>query len=155
MWIFLLAGEFYVVITHKCKWWMKKRCVPLSLLPVFDRFRVSSFEFRVSSFEFRVSCFVFRVSCFEFRVSPGGEIGRRTVFRWQHPKGCAGSNPVPGTKALSESWGLFHFGSVVSCAKLPVSQHYYLAFGDKMIAERNVIHLRNFKFRRARISVFD
>ena len=29
---------------------------------------------------------------------PGGEIGRRTVFRWQHPKGCAGSNPVPGTK---------------------------------------------------------
>ena len=28
---------------------------------------------------------------------PGGEIGRRTVFRWQHPKGCAGSNPVPGT----------------------------------------------------------
>jgi hypothetical protein len=30
-------------------------------------------------------------------ISPGGEIGRRTVFRWQHPKGCAGSNPVPGT----------------------------------------------------------
>ena len=32
---------------------------------------------------------------------PGGEIGRRTVFRWQHPKGCAGSNPVPGTKPLA------------------------------------------------------
>ena len=30
-------------------------------------------------------------------LRPGGEIGRRTVFRWQHPKGCAGSNPVPGT----------------------------------------------------------
>ena len=34
---------------------------------------------------------------FTFAARPGGEIGRRTVFRWQHPKGCAGSNPVPGT----------------------------------------------------------
>ena len=33
----------------------------------------------------------------KFLLCPGGEIGRRTVFRWQHPKGCAGSNPVPGT----------------------------------------------------------
>ena len=49
---------------------------------------------------------------------PGGEIGRRTVFRWQHPKGCAGSNPVPGTKALSDSWGLFHFGSVASHTRI-------------------------------------
>jgi hypothetical protein len=30
-------------------------------------------------------------------ICPGGEIGRRTVFRWQHPKGCDGSNPFPGT----------------------------------------------------------
>ncbi len=28
---------------------------------------------------------------------PGGEIGRRTVFRSQRSQGCAGSNPVPGT----------------------------------------------------------
>src|SRR6185436_4435525 len=35
---------------------------------------------------------------FTFAARPGGEIGRRTVFRWQHPKGCAGSNPVPGTE---------------------------------------------------------
>jgi hypothetical protein len=37
---------------------------------------------------------------------------------------------------------------VVSCAKLPVSQHYYIAFGDKMIAESNMKHLRNMEFRR-------
>ena len=29
---------------------------------------------------------------------PGGEIGRRTTLRWWRPKGCAGSNPVLGTK---------------------------------------------------------
>ena len=28
---------------------------------------------------------------------PGGEIGRRTAFRWQRSQGRAGSNPVPGT----------------------------------------------------------
>jgi hypothetical protein len=28
---------------------------------------------------------------------PGGEIGRRTVFRSQRSQGCAGSNPVLGT----------------------------------------------------------
>ncbi len=32
-----------------------------------------------------------------FEESPGGEIGRRTVFRSQRSQGCAGSNPVPGT----------------------------------------------------------
>ena len=31
------------------------------------------------------------------RYRPGGEIGRRTAFRWQRSQGCAGSNPVPGT----------------------------------------------------------
>ncbi len=38
-------------------------------------------------------------------VCPGGEIGRRTAFRWQRSQGCAGSNPVPGTnkKALTET----------------------------------------------------
>ena len=41
--------------------------------------------------------FSFYVFHFTFATRPGGEIGRRTVFRWQHPKGCAGSNPVPGT----------------------------------------------------------
>ena len=30
---------------------------------------------------------------------PDGEIGRRTVFRSQRLHGCAGSNPVLGTKA--------------------------------------------------------
>ena len=29
---------------------------------------------------------------------PDGEIGRRTAFRWQRSQGCAGSNPVLGTK---------------------------------------------------------
>ena len=29
---------------------------------------------------------------------PGGEIGRRTVFRSQRSQGCAGSNPVLGTE---------------------------------------------------------
>lgn len=28
---------------------------------------------------------------------PGGETGRRTVFRSQRSQGCAGSNPVLGT----------------------------------------------------------
>ena len=32
-----------------------------------------------------------------FAARPGGEIGRRTVFRSQRGKPCAGSNPVPGT----------------------------------------------------------
>ena len=32
------------------------------------------------------------------QISPGGEIGRRTAFRWQRSQGCAGSNPVPGTQ---------------------------------------------------------
>ena len=45
---------------------------------------------------------------------PGGEIGRRTVFRSQRSQGCAGSNPVLGTKmekgAVSESEpSLSHF----------------------------------------------
>ncbi len=31
------------------------------------------------------------------QICPGGEIGRRTVFRSQRSQGCAGSNPVPGT----------------------------------------------------------
>ena len=47
---------------------------------------------------------------FIFATRPGGEIGRRTVFRWQHPKGCAGSNPVPGTTLKSsESLELLYF----------------------------------------------
>lgn len=32
-----------------------------------------------------------------FKNCPGGEIGRRTAFRWQRSQGRAGSNPVPGT----------------------------------------------------------
>jgi hypothetical protein len=36
-----------------------------------------------------------------FTKCPDGEIGRRTAFRWQRSKGCAGSNPVPGTKPLN------------------------------------------------------
>ena len=38
-----------------------------------------------------------KLNCSELRC-PGGEIGRRTAFRWQRPQGCAGSNPVPGTQ---------------------------------------------------------
>ncbi len=34
---------------------------------------------------------------------PGGEIGRRTVFRSQRGKPCAGSNPVPGTMPFKRS----------------------------------------------------
>ena len=34
---------------------------------------------------------------------PDGEIGRRTVFRSQRLHGCAGSNPVLGTKAPTRS----------------------------------------------------
>ncbi len=44
---------------------------------------------------------------------PGGEIGRRTVFRSQRSQGCAGSNPVLGTKA-STKVGVFF---VWMCAK--------------------------------------
>ncbi len=45
-------------------------------------------------------------------ISPDGEIGRRTAFRWQRSKGCAGSNPVLGTlpdlrRFFSESPFLF------------------------------------------------
>ena len=32
-----------------------------------------------------------------FKKCPSGEIGRRTVFRSQRSKECAGSNPVLGT----------------------------------------------------------
>ena len=39
--------------------------------------------------------------------SLGGEIGRRTAFRWQRSKGCAGSNPVLGTKPSEKSEGFF------------------------------------------------
>jgi len=39
-----------------------------------------------------------------------GEIGMLTVpsaFRWQHPKGCAGSNPVLGTRKNLQNFGGF------------------------------------------------
>ena len=43
-------------------------------------------------------CSHFQIELFShFELSPGGEIGRRTVFRSQRSQGCAGSNPVPGT----------------------------------------------------------
>jgi hypothetical protein len=38
-----------------------------------------------------LSVFIIDLKC------PGGEIGRRTVFRSQRSQGCAGSNPVLGT----------------------------------------------------------
>ena len=40
---------------------------------------------------------------------PDGEIGRRTVFRSQRPQGCAGSNPVLGTKNAVVKDGIFLF----------------------------------------------
>jgi hypothetical protein len=40
-------------------------------------------------------------------ICPGGEIGRRTTLRWWRPKGCAGSNPVSGTK-LHSTMELFY-----------------------------------------------
>lgn len=36
-------------------------------------------------------------NCFKNGSCPGGEIGRRTVFRSQRSQGCAGSSPVLGT----------------------------------------------------------
>jgi hypothetical protein len=36
-----------------------------------------------------------------FFTCPGGEIGRRTTLRWWRPKGCAGSNPVSGTRSYA------------------------------------------------------
>ncbi|MEY3152340.1 MAG: hypothetical protein RLZZ333_937 [Bacteroidota bacterium] len=44
------------------------------------------------------------------QLCPGGEIGRRTVFRSQRGKPCAGSNPVLGTnkKSPARSAGLFY-----------------------------------------------
>ena len=39
---------------------------------------------------------------------PGGEIGRRTVFRSQRSQGCAGSNPVLGTSPQHEVSGVFN-----------------------------------------------
>ena len=49
------------------------------------------------------------------QLCPGGEIGRRTVFRSQRGKPCAGSNPVLGTikKVLHEVRD-FLFGGVQS-----------------------------------------
>ena len=44
--------------------------------------------------------FSFSLNRSTFAARPGGEIGRRTVFRSQRGKPCAGSNPVPGTKNL-------------------------------------------------------
>ena len=41
-------------------------------------------------------CF-FDFSIFAILISPGGEIGRRTAFRWQHSQGCDGSSPFLGT----------------------------------------------------------
>ena len=43
------------------------------------------------------------------RPCPGGEIGRRTVFRSQRSQGCAGSNPFLGTtkKALQQCKAFF------------------------------------------------
>ena len=40
-------------------------------------------------------------------MGPGGEIGRRTTLRWWRPKGCAGSNPVSGTKTPTFIVGAF------------------------------------------------
>ena len=53
--------------------------------------------------------FSFSLNRSTFAARPGGEIGRRTVFRSQRGKPCAGSNPVPGTKvSLSKTKGLFY-----------------------------------------------
>ena len=52
-----------------------------------------------------------------FAARPGGEIGRRTVFRSQHPQGCAGSNPVPGTRpCLSKTSGAFCLDAGRTCS---------------------------------------
>lgn len=46
-------------------------------------------------------------------VCPGGEIGRRTAFRWQRSQGCAGSNPVPGTYVLIIISVIFYLTNVI------------------------------------------
>ena len=52
-----------------------------------------------------------RLAGFSVGECPGGEIGRRTVFRSQRSQGCAGSNPVPGTirRYSSMSYNAFFF----------------------------------------------
>ena len=40
-------------------------------------------------------------------IGPDGEIGRRTAFRWQRSKGCAGSNPVLGTSRSNKNTSAF------------------------------------------------
>ena len=52
--------------------------------------------------------FSFSLNRSTFAARPGGEIGRRTVFRSQRGKPCAGSNPVPGTKNPSSSMRGFY-----------------------------------------------
>ena len=62
-----------------------------------------------------------------FKNRPGGEIGRRTAFRWQRSQGCAGSNPVPGTlnKALIVlTFKVFLF--LCSKATNPANSYYIL-----------------------------
>ena len=46
---------------------------------------------------FFVFCFLITFAAPEQELSPGGEIGRRTVFRSQRSQGCDGSNPFLGT----------------------------------------------------------
>ena len=53
-------------------------------------------------------------------ISPDGEIGRRTAFRWQRSKGCAGSNPVLGTKAEQCFSFLFNLLVCFLCMQLKV-----------------------------------
>ena len=42
---------------------------------------------------------------------PGVEIGRQATLRWWYSKGCAGSNPVPGTRKSSYYRRFFCFQS--------------------------------------------
>jgi hypothetical protein len=51
---------------------------------------------------------------------PGGEIGRRTVFRSQRLQGCDGSNPFLGTLLKEEQIGQF----VLVCSSFDVFEPY-------------------------------
>ena len=51
--------------------------------------------------DFIMKSFYIHEILLSLQFCPGGEIGRRTVFRSQRGKPCAGSNPVLGTMPFS------------------------------------------------------
>jgi hypothetical protein len=60
---------------------------------------------------------------------PGGETGRRTVFRSQREQSCAGSNPVLGTELQSSEFSeLFYFALLFNLRDISTNYYYLPAF---------------------------